>query len=216
MARKGVPTDDRPHRRSAVLSAPERLEVVPAGLLEALAAECPAEEPKAGKASANGKATQGRRAKKEGAGVSFPETDTSPVDDFEARTDWAEILPAGWHEDRPGYWTRPGKDKGHGATVLLENNPNFIRIYTDNAAPFEPNVSYSKFDAYALLNHGGDEAAAIKDLVAHGFGMYIDHDGSIRRNPPPKDWARRGRTARRGAEEAEEAEEGEGGDKGGR
>jgi hypothetical protein len=39
VSRKGDPVPDRPHRRSAVLAAPEPLEVVPAGFLRALAAD---------------------------------------------------------------------------------------------------------------------------------------------------------------------------------
>ncbi len=46
---------------------------------------------------------------------------SSPRDDFEVRTDWAEILePAGWVEvrgpsgQRGRYWRRPGKDAGGG------------------------------------------------------------------------------------------------------
>ena len=38
VSRKGDPIPDRPHRRSAVIAAPEPLEVVPAGFLRALAA----------------------------------------------------------------------------------------------------------------------------------------------------------------------------------
>jgi hypothetical protein len=44
MARKGDHTDARPHRQSRTISMPDRLEIVPTGLLEALADEAPAAE----------------------------------------------------------------------------------------------------------------------------------------------------------------------------
>lgn len=203
----------RPHRRAQVISAPARLEIVPRPLLEALAAECPEDRPKAskGKTSAHGQAGKaaqsvrpwggttaaGRpREKKPGAGVLFPETGRSPVEDFEERTDWPEILPDGWEEESVAgertYYRRPDKESGKSASVV----GNWLHVFTDAAPPFEPGQNYSKLDAYALLNHDGDTAAAVKALVAEGYGTYIDRDGSERPNPPPADW--RGKKAAAG------------------
>jgi hypothetical protein len=42
---KGDSTEDRPHRTARILSAPERLQVVPAELLESLASDSPIEQP---------------------------------------------------------------------------------------------------------------------------------------------------------------------------
>ncbi len=41
-----------------------------------------------------------------------------------------------------------------------------------SAAPFEHEKAYTKFAAYALLNHKGDFAAAAKDLAAKGYGSF--------------------------------------------
>jgi putative DNA primase/helicase len=111
--------------------------------------------------------------------------------DFEARTEWSAILPDGWHLDSSGggrdYYTRPDKASGKSASIV----GNWLYVFTTNAPPFEANGKYTKFDAYALLNHQGDSKAAVKDLVRRGFGTYVDHDGEIKPNPPPKDWAKR-------------------------
>jgi hypothetical protein len=195
LARKGDPIDDRPHRWSGVLSVPDEFLVVPVHRLEAFAAEY--REPVKPQPQANGQppASKARQAPsahpKEGAGIYWPETILDPVVDFEARTDWAAILPAGWKPDRVAgdwhYQTRPGKQSGVSASV----RDNWLHMFTDNAPPFSPGVNYSKFDAFALVKHGGDKKAAKRDLAVQGFGTYRDHDGSEKPNPPPADWARR-------------------------
>jgi hypothetical protein len=128
------------------------------------------------------------------AGIDWPESVVSPVEDFELSTDWAELLPDWRLEKTVGdktYWTRPGKSGGTSATT----EGNWFHVFTDNAEPFEPNTNYSKFDVFAMMNHGGDKKAAVKDLSAQGYGEYFDHDGSVKTNPPPKDWAKKGTQA---------------------
>jgi hypothetical protein len=67
--------------------------------------------------------------------------------------------------------TRPGKDprEGHSATLNYEGNDRLIVFSTET--PFETYPeTYSKFAAYAVLNHGGDFSAASSALRALGYG----------------------------------------------
>lgn len=103
-------------------------------------------------------------------------TDVSPGDDFEASTDWAEILePHGWSlESRRGmerHWTRPGKSTREGASATTGRATDRDRIYVfSTSTVFQAETAYTKFGAYALLNHGGDHRAAARELVRQGFG----------------------------------------------
>jgi hypothetical protein len=98
----------------------------------------------------------------------------SPVDDFNARATWPEVLPHGWTEAfRQGetqYWRRPDKDRGHSATI---NRNGSDRLYVfSSSTPFEIHRPYSKFAAYALLDHGGDFKAAVAALSREGYGTH--------------------------------------------
>ena len=101
---------------------------------------------------------------------------TSPGDDFEAHTDWAEILePHGWSlESRHGperHWTRPGKERRDGASATTGRAGDRDRLYVfSTSTVFQAEVPYTKFGAYALLNHGGDHSAAARELARQGFG----------------------------------------------
>ena len=90
---------------------------------------------------------------------------------FNRRASWPEILePAGWRHvyDRGdvGYWCRPGKTHGVSATTNLGGHDR-LYVFT-SSTPFEPEKSYSKFAAFAVLHHGGDFAAAARDVAADG------------------------------------------------
>jgi hypothetical protein len=97
-----------------------------------------------------------------------------PGDDFNARGKWADILtPHGWtlastygEETR---WCRPGKDGGLSATTN-HLGCDLLHVFSSNAFPFEAERSYSKFSAFALLNHDGNFEAAARDLRAQGYG----------------------------------------------
>lgn len=102
-----------------------------------------------------------------------------PGDDFDARgPGWAEILePHGWA--RAGgaggevRWRRPGKAAGWSATtgrVVGEDGCDLLHVFSSSAGPFEAGRNYGKFRAFAMLEHGGDLAAAAKALAARGFG----------------------------------------------
>src|SRR5262249_9738441 len=103
-----------------------------------------------------------------------------PGDDFDCRGPcWADILgPHGWAlaatvgtELR---WRRPGKDgRCWSATTGYcrgKGGEDLLKVFSSSCAPLEPGRPYGKFRAYALLNHGGDLAAAARDLAAQGFG----------------------------------------------
>lgn len=107
-----------------------------------------------------------------------PLDSTKPGDDFCARATWHEILaPHGWlfGGERHGvqHWTRPGKDEGVSATAghcKSESGRDLFYVFTPNAPPLEAGKSYSKFAAYATLEHGGDFGAAASALAGKGYG----------------------------------------------
>jgi hypothetical protein len=97
---------------------------------------------------------------------------TRPGDDFNARATWVGILtPHGWtyvgHRGQVGYWRRPGKTSGVSATTNACGTDR-LRAFTTSTS-FEAD-SYSKFGAYALLNHGGDHRTAAEALRQAGYG----------------------------------------------
>lgn len=97
-----------------------------------------------------------------------------PGDDFDERADWAMILePHGWKRIRQRgsstHWRRPGKtDNSVSATTGYCGDK--LYVFSSNAEPFDSPRAYSKFSAYGLLNHGGDYAAATRDVLALGYG----------------------------------------------
>ena len=91
-----------------------------------------------------------------------------PGERFAAETAWAEILgPAGWDRvgqvGEKGLWRRPGKGYGVSATTHHSDADTFYP-FSDNAWPFEARKSYTKFHAYAVLEHGGSDSEAAKAL----------------------------------------------------
>jgi P4 family phage/plasmid primase-like protien len=99
---------------------------------------------------------------------------TTPGDDYENKTDWADILkPAGWTlvyaSGRTRYWRRPGKTLGMSATTGNAEDRDRLYVFT-SSTEFEQETPYTKFGAYALLNHRGDHAAAASALRKAGHG----------------------------------------------
>lgn len=109
---------------------------------------------------------------------SLPMDSTKPGDDFMMRTTWEEILePHGWRVHHrttsETFWTRPGKErsKGWSATTGLMGTGLDDRLYVwSSSTVFQTEKPYNKFSAYTLLEHGGDFAAAARDLGARGYG----------------------------------------------
>jgi P4 family phage/plasmid primase-like protien len=98
--------------------------------------------------------------------------DVTPGDDYEAKTDWADIL-VGWtHVFTRGatkYWRRPGKNDGISATTGHAGDRDRLYVFT-SSTEFEPEVPYTKFGAYALIHHRSDHAAAAKALADADYG----------------------------------------------
>jgi len=117
----------------------------------------------------------GQLAPRSGAGL-------SPGDEFEASTDWAQILePHGWQlESQHGFtrnWTRPGKERRDGASATTGRASDRDRLYVfSTSTEFRSETPYTKFGAYALLNHGGDHSAAARTLARLGFGERVTPD----------------------------------------
>ena len=120
---------------------------------------------------------------KKGTAASSKSNGLSPGDDFTAHTCWDDILvPAGWTKGcttgDTTAWCRPGKSKGLSATTGCRSSAGteLFCVFSTNAFPFEgpsngrPCTSYSKFAAYAVLNHGGDYSKAARALSDKGFG----------------------------------------------
>jgi putative DNA primase/helicase len=99
---------------------------------------------------------------------------TSPGDDYEQRTDWTEILgPVGWTlvftRGRTRYWRRPGKTIGISATTGHADDRDRLYVFT-TSTDFEAERPYTKFGAYAALEHAGDHVAAARALRGDGYG----------------------------------------------
>ncbi len=97
-----------------------------------------------------------------------------PGDDFNRRGDVTPVLERhGWRRvgqhGITSYWRRPGKRRGHSATYNHCDHRYFY-VFTTNAPPFAPERGYSNFSVFALLEHGGDFAAAAQRLQRLGFG----------------------------------------------
>ena len=98
---------------------------------------------------------------------------TRPGDDFSARGEIRPILEAhGWtflgqKPDGNELWRRPGKDSGgHSATF----DGQVFYVFSSNAAPFESERGYSRFQVFTTLECGGDYTRAAKELLSKGYG----------------------------------------------
>jgi len=78
---------------------------------------------------------------------------------------WELAATAGTKE----YWRRPGKRDGWSATVGAPGvGSDRLYVFT-SSTDFDTNRSYTKYQAYTVLNHGGDFNAASRELYAKGF-----------------------------------------------
>lgn len=104
----------------------------------------------------------------------MPDGGLRPGEDYEARTDWADILqPEGWtfvyQYGQTRYWRRPGKDRGVSATTGRDPERDRLYVFT-TSTEFTSETPYTKFGAYALLHHGGNHNLAAGELRCSGFG----------------------------------------------
>jgi hypothetical protein len=80
------------------------------------------------------------------------------------------------------YWRRPGKSHGISASTNFGGSDLFYPFTSSTV--FEPEKSYSKFGAFAVLEHGGDFRKAAAALAALGYGQQEPH-ASPPSAPPP-------------------------------
>lgn len=102
----------------------------------------------------------------------------SPGDDFNARAAWTDVLtPQGWvlvhRGTRNGHpndeWLRPGKERGQGISATTGGAGDHLYVFsTSTTLPAEQPLT--KFWVHAHYHHGGDLAAAARDLAAKGYG----------------------------------------------
>lgn len=113
---------------------------------------------------------------------------TRPGDDYNERADWSDIL-AGWTRATrmgSGYgWRKPGK-QGPGISATTGQSADGVdRLYVfSTSTEFEPERPYTKFAAYALLEHRGDYGAAAKALAAAGYGSQPQQSTVAVAEPP--------------------------------
>ena len=107
-----------------------------------------------------------------------------PGDDYENRATWDDILvPHGWKRTfknfagRGDAWCRPGKQRGVSATTGVHE---VDRLYVfSSSTDFDTETPYTKFGAYAHLEHGGDHAAAASALRHQGYGAPLPPPGPV-------------------------------------
>lgn len=98
-----------------------------------------------------------------------------PGDAIDAFLTWEDILePHGWRKTLRGtggeqLWTRPGKTEGASASTGYRGDRQRLYVFSTNTV-FTPETPYTKFGAYAVLNHGGDMKAAARALSERGIG----------------------------------------------
>jgi putative DNA primase/helicase len=96
-----------------------------------------------------------------------------PGDDYERKATWEEVLaPHDWTLSHScgdvQYWKRPGAAT-HSANANYDGSGR-LYVFSHNATPFQARKSYSKYQAYTLLNHDGDYHASAVDLAGKGYG----------------------------------------------
>jgi hypothetical protein len=101
-----------------------------------------------------------------------PDGSLRPGDDFEARASWEDILRGIFRplstRGSETYW---GWADGVGGVKATTGRDEHDRLFVfATGSEFQSEVPYSKFGAYALLNHGGDHKAAARELARHGYG----------------------------------------------
>jgi putative DNA primase/helicase len=111
----------------------------------------------------------------------------TPGDDYENKTDWKDILvPAGWslvyQSGRSRYWRRPGKNAGISASTGRADDRDRLFVFT-SSTEFEQETPYTKFGAFALLNHNGNHADAASALRKKGFGDPLPLETTITLKP---------------------------------
>ncbi|WP_432114046.1 bifunctional DNA primase/polymerase [Streptomyces sp. S1] len=107
------------------------------------------------------------------ASAPMPGGGVRPGEDFEARADWADILQGLFRplttRGSTTYWGWADGARGVKATTGHASDADRLFVFTTSSV-FQAEVPYSKFAAYALLNHNGNHSAAAADLRRQGYG----------------------------------------------
>ena len=184
--RKGDSIDTRPHRMAEIIDKPDKMATVSVGLLRRLSnrskqvTPSPQTPPKQvdgiegvsqAPHSPTGSAEQAEGVAHSPQALTQSSSFVSTIDDFNQRGNIAGILEKhGWtlkSESDQQYWWRPGKNNGqHSATY----DGTVFYVWSDNAQPFNARQGYNRFGVYSMLEHGGDDSAAIVALSAQGYG----------------------------------------------
>lgn len=112
-----------------------------------------------------------------------------PGDDFEGRASWEDILRGVFRplttRGSETYW---GWADGVGGVKATTGRDEHDRLFVfATGSEFTPEVPYSKFGAYALLNHSGDHKAAAKELARQNYGSrQLAPVGAPRPAPAPE------------------------------
>ena len=104
--------------------------------------------------------------------------DLRPGDEFSERGEIRPLLEANGGElvyarDGVEYWRRPGKQIGVSASLgyhKTDTGAPCLHMFSSSWPPFEDGRSYNPFAVYTHLRHGGDFAAAAKQLAREGYG----------------------------------------------
>jgi hypothetical protein len=91
-----------------------------------------------------------------------------PGDWFNRTTAWGDVLCRhGWTFafDHRGesYWRRPGKEAPGTSATTNYAGSDLLKVFS-TSTPFDTETSYTRFAAYAVLDHGGDYGAAARAL----------------------------------------------------
>lgn len=104
--------------------------------------------------------------------------DKTPWDDFNERgPSWAELLESeGWElfegsgdDDDYNQWTKPGASSAKISAATNYEDNGLLKVFS-TSTEFDTDSAYSKYAAYAVLNHGGDFSEAAKALMKQGYG----------------------------------------------
>lgn len=111
-----------------------------------------------------------------------------PGDAYNRQARWVDILePHGWRRvfqrGKTVHWCRPGKDAGTSATTG-HGDGDYLYVFSSSTM-FDSEHAYSKFAAYAILNHGGDYSAAARALVTEGYGEQAPKQATKPVEEPP-------------------------------
>lgn len=98
-----------------------------------------------------------------------------PGDHYNQTANWTDILtPHGWTiaytANNVTYWVRPGKQPRDGISATTGRNDSDNLYVFSTSTVFTAEKAYSKFAAYALLEHNNNYTEAARALAKAGYG----------------------------------------------